>query len=99
MNLNRTISHVAVFVLGFAICAFIFHLYGPVTSKQTVMQALSHMPEIKVGDNPVADAAAKVSPAVVSIDTTGRTEISPFDVPFGFFQIPQEVVPRGRGSG
>lgn len=103
--MKKLISYVVVFVVGFAVCAYVLMLMGysyNAGSKQSVMQALtSHAasPVVK-GRNPIADAAAKVGPSVVSIYTTAVREVRN---PLGqFFSMPgltQKQLARGAGSG
>lgn len=110
--MKKLISYVLVFVLGFAACAYVLQRFGYTTSNspKSVLQALSNKPTapvIKKGQNPIADAAAKVGPAVVSIYTVSEREIAFPDRgiqnPFGGI-LPrlmpgQRQISRGAGSG
>jgi serine protease DegS/serine protease DegQ len=104
-----------VFVLGILVCAVTLHvLYGAPLPGQTtqdkalVMAALERpVAESPQGPNPIASAAAKVTPAIVTIDTESKP--IPVASPFAgdpFFQqffggrAPQQTQrERGVGSG
>lgn len=99
---NRYVSHVAIFVLGFLVCALAFHvLLSGGSGCATIQSVASPHPGVNVvGGNQVAQAAAIAAKYVVSIDTVGRPTVSMpgtfFGIPFG---QPEEVVPKGRASG
>lgn len=106
--MKKVISYVAIFVLGFAACAFILNNYGfmPMGGSRTVMEALNKHPVTPntKGMNAVADAVSLVAPAVVNIHTLAeRTIQNPF--PGDFFGIPMQggpapkAIQRGAGSG
>jgi serine protease Do len=106
--MKKIASYVLIFVLGFAACAYIlnYYGYGPTGGSKNVMDALTKrpVPMTAKGMNTVADAVAKVGPAVVNIHTLSEGRSSS---PFGgdFFGIPvpvpmQSPQPvRGAGSG
>jgi S1-C subfamily serine protease len=98
---RKLIHFLIVFVLGFGTCAYILKWYNGGTGSQSVMQALSTNPVGSVvtkGKNPIADAVAKVGPAVVSIYTIATREVqNPFGDMFGI--PPQTEVDKGAGSG
>lgn len=100
--MNRFASHVAVFILGFLICLIAFRLFvfggGGNATIQSV--ACPH-PDMKITcTNSVATAAGVAGSYVVSVDTVGRPVRSAPGSIFGFqFGTPQEVVPKGKGSG
>jgi len=104
--MKKLISYTLVFVLGFGVCALILYRmgYAPSSGSQSVIEALSGKPAppvIRKGQNPIADAAAAVGPAVVNIDTMGeRRVINPFDQFFFGMQAP-EIMQKfvGQGSG
>lgn len=99
--MNRFASHVAVFVIGFVVCALVFYgLFGGGPGGTTISSVNSPHPALRIsGSNQVAQAAGIVSKYVVSIDTVGRPIFtSPGGGFFGFGE-PQEVVPKGKGSG
>lgn len=106
--MNKFISYVVVFILGFAVCAWtINHFYGsPSGFSAQSAGAVSHITprEISGGhNNQVHAAAQKVSEYVVNIDTVGKPvrqfggSDDFFGFPFG--GQPEEVVPKGQGSG
>ena len=67
--------------------------------KQSVINTLNAAP--KPGPaivSPAANAAAIVEPAVVTVHTIGRPQLSQ-NMGFPFGQMPEESVPRGAGSG
>ena len=108
--MKKLVSYVAVFVLGFAICALILYQLGfmPGMGGASVMDALTKRPAPPIGAramNPIADAVAKVGPAVVNIHTmTERKVTNPFGNQFFGLPIPLPVpapkqVQRGAGSG
>jgi len=112
--MKKASSYVAVFAVGATACAVGLKTFGdPVSylggpqSKQAVLASLSTTPsplKRAVGDSVVADAAAKVDAAVVTVHTIGKsTGGNPFgdDPIFRRFGLgggsPQ--VSRGAGSG
>jgi len=102
--MKKLISYVLVFVLGFGACAYILTRAGYTPGgKESVMQVLSGKPAppvIKRGGNPIADAAAKVGPAVVNIDTLAERRVpNPFEDFFGLPMPPQRQILMGQGSG
>ena len=109
--MKKFASYVLVFVLGFGACAYILTQVGALSvgSKESVMQALSgrsSSPVVKKGQNPIADAAARVGPAVVNIDTVAERRISnPFGGIQDFFgqqifpNMPEKEIQYGKGSG
>ncbi|MHB0998144.1 MAG: S1C family serine protease [Armatimonadota bacterium] len=104
--MKKLISYVAVFVLGFGACVYILHRGGYAIDfggKQNLMQNLtttSNTSVVRKGQNPIADAAAAVGPAVVNIYTTSVTETqNPLSEMFGFNGPPQRELSRGAGSG
>jgi len=78
--LNRFVSNLAVFVLGFIACALTLKLLygGPVVtgaSKEAVLTNLSAAPSPMrhfTGESVIADAVSKVEPAVVDVHTQGK---------------------------
>lgn len=107
--MNRLTSHVAVFVLGFVVCALtLLGLYGkPGGHGQLLTSSISPggTPDIiRKGNDTVSKAAAKMERFVVNIDTVGRPVVSGgpdfqhFSDVFGLSR-PQEVVPKGQASG
>jgi serine protease Do len=108
--MKKLVSYVVVFVLGFAVCALILYQLGfmPGGGSKSVMEALTKRPAPPIGArdmNPIADAVAKVGPAVVNIHTmTERKVTNPFGNEFFGLPIPIPVpapkqVQRGAGSG
>ena len=117
--MKKTLSYTATFVVGFIACVFALKtlgdpaslLPGSNSSRQAVLASLNTAPTAArhfTGDSVVADAAAKVEPAVVDVHTVGKA-IEPAANPFGSDPIfrrffggdGQEapVTPRGAGSG
>lgn len=100
--MRRFASHIAVFVLGFLVCLIAFRLFvfGG-SGKATIQSVACPHPDMKITcTNSVATAAEITGKYVVSIDTVGRPVMSSPDSFFGFrFGPPQEVVPKGKGSG
>ena len=104
--MKKLIAYMLVFVLGFGACALILNRLGylpnPNSGTGTVMQVLGRHSAIPVGENVIADATAKVLPAVVSIDTTSTARVAN---PFGggdFFGIPLPMpfqAPKGIEKG
>ena len=106
--MKKLIAYMLVFVLGFGACALILnrvgYLPGPGSGSSSVMQALGKRSAIPVGENAIADATAKVLPAVVSIDTTSTRSVpNPFGRgDFFGFQLPFDAprsVEKGAASG
>ena len=113
--MKKASSYVAVFAVGAAACAVGLKTFGdPVSylggtqSKQAVLASLNITPQPlkrSLGDSVVADAAAKVDAAVVTVHTEGKPvgQANPFgDDPimrrFGFGGG-GPVTPKGAGSG
>jgi len=113
--MNRFASYVAVFVLGFGLCAYIIHRMPPYqgAAPPTVTSLASYRPATSlppITDRyTVADAVAQVEPAVVNIDTIGKAPAEPESGNFEdrwlrrFFGSPRarrpETAPRGVASG
>jgi S1-C subfamily serine protease len=121
--MKKSLSNIALFVLGFIVCATTLKaLYGfepsgmlpgsDARAKQTVLAALSSRPsplQHFTGDSVVADAAAKLEPAIVDVHTVGKAipqAPNPFmnDPMFRqFFGGGNDgggtVQPKGAGSG
>lgn len=124
--MTKTHNPILVFTLGFAFCAITLKaLYGgPVISSPwttdgkakaavlTALQTTSPPVQHFTGDSVVADAAAKLEPAIVEIHTVGKTvQVNPmagspfaedpmFRQWFGNGDLqPQSVTPKGAGSG
>jgi len=114
-QMKKASSYVAAFAVGVTACAVGLKTFGDpasylsggaAQSKQAVLASLNTTPQpLKraVGDSVVADAAAKVDAAVVTVHTVGKTVGSPFgDDPimrrFGFGGG-GPVTPQGAGSG
>ena len=99
--MNRFISYVLVFVLGFTVCALVLrNLYG-VKGSNISTTNYSYRPSPEVANdngNRVAMAAEKIEKSVVNIDTIGRPVVTGYPGFFGLSQ-PQEVVPKGQASG
>lgn len=102
--MKKFISYVAVFVLGFIICAgVLFRLYGPPPSNGPVVAPAMTRGGItlsKSGPNPVRRAAELVSDYVVNIDTVARQNEPIFPGLPDFFGAPfsqREVI--GQASG
>ncbi len=109
-KMKKASSYVAVFTVGVAACAVGIKTFGdPATllsgstpSKQAVLASLNTTPSALkhfTGDTVVADAAAKVDAAVVTVHTEGKTAAGdPLLRMFGGAQG-QPQVSRGAGSG
>ncbi|MDH7482228.1 MAG: trypsin-like peptidase domain-containing protein [Armatimonadota bacterium] len=99
--MKKVASYVFVFVLGFAACAWILKEWGytrPENAGLVISQGTRTKQVVQKGLNPIADAAAKVAPAVVNIDTVSEIRMSsPIEEFFGF-PAPKSQV-RGQGSG
>jgi S1-C subfamily serine protease len=102
--MKRFLSYVAVFAVGFGVCALVIYAYSQSGQEQGAKDVVAELESpAKPGSQPmstVAVAAAKVSKAVVNIDTVGyaRTVLVPGG-PFGMFSEPQRVYPKGIASG
>lgn len=102
--MNKFISYVIVFVLGFLVCAWsIFHFYGSPSSFNAQSGGPVSQTGLKVvglgKNNLVKTASAKVSEYVVNIDTVGNPVQNPGNAFDFFFNGPREVIPKGQGSG
>ncbi len=105
--MRKFVSYLAVFVLGFLVCAWvILTFYGPPSQFKGVAESSAPRPGVDVaraGPNVLRDAAKKVSAYVVNIDTIGRpVTFSPFRGLPDFFGLPfrqEEIIPKGQGSG
>ena len=114
--MKKAFSYTSVFVVGFFACVLALRTIGdpavalfPGTdskAKQAVLASLNTTPTLArhmAGDSVVADAAAKLEPAIVDIHTTGRpqqfSEDPIFRRFFGGGQSAAPVVPQGAGSG
>ena len=100
--MNRFASYVAVFVLGFLVCLIAFRLFVFGGGRDATIESVScPHPDMRITcTNSVATAAGIAGKYVVSIDTIGRPVLSSPGSIFGFqFGPPQEVVPKGKGSG
>lgn len=98
-------GYVLIFVLGFAACAFILRTTGQpggynggatARGRETIGQALAEPPRamatLAAASSAVADAAAKVEPAVVNIDVASRATAP--DLPSRL----RGLLGQGRGS-
>ena len=108
--MKKLVAYMLVFVLGFGACALILnrmgYVPGPNSGSGAVMQVLGKRSPVPIGENAIADATARVLPAVVSIDTTSTRNIPN---PFGggdFFGLPLPVpfeapkaIEKGAASG
>lgn len=83
--MKKMFSYVAIFTFGFVVCAFALRasegqslgLFNGQQSKQAVLTSLAQAPTPArrfVGDSVVADAAAKLEPAIVNVHTQGKTQ-------------------------
>jgi S1-C subfamily serine protease len=119
--MKKAFSYASAFGVSFMICAFALKaLYGfdpsgllpgsQVASKQAVLTALNTPVTSPQHESVIADAAAKVEPAIVDVHTTGKAiqvfdpfSQDPFFRQFGFGapqqQQNQEMQPKGAGSG
>lgn len=103
--MKKFISYVLVFVIGFAVCAYILNRNGILmrsgesrTLKENLSASISKT-VVKKGQNPIADAAAAVGPAVVNVYTKSLREVrNPFGDFFGGGS-PQQQLAEGAGSG
>ncbi len=101
MTAKKLAIYVVIFVLGFAACAYILNFTGYAgggTSSESVMKNLNSRTPVRKGDNAIADAAERVGPAVVNIDTVAERQVqSPFSQ---LFDMPaQKQLTMGKGSG
>lgn len=125
MTIKKTLSYALAFCVGFVICVFALKalygfeptglLGGSANAKEAVLASLNSKPaplHLGPADREIADAAAKVEPAVVDVHTVGKAieQQDPFgafnDDPFfrQFFgpqrRSQQQVIrPQGAGSG
>ena len=106
--MKKASTYVAAFAVGAAACAVGLKTFGdPMPSSsastQAVLASLTTAPMHRAtGDSVVADAAAKVDAAVVTVHTVGKLAQSSgsFGEDFrGMFGGPQQEAPRGAGSG
>ena len=114
--MKKATSYVAAFAVGAAACAVGLKTFGdPISylgnsaSKQAVLASLTTTPPIHrgIGDSVVADAAAKVDSAVVTVHTLGKVARSSnafsddprFRSFFGGGDPSAQEAPRGAGSG
>lgn len=105
--MKKLIPYVLVFVLGFAACAWTLRELGYTSltpgGKNAVMDALGRTPAsgiLSKKGNAIADAVAKLGPAVVNIDTISEQAVtSPFEQMFGIPVAPQKTQVVGQGSG
>ena len=107
--MKKVSSYAAVFAVGVAVCAVGMktfgdtpNLFGGTTASQkAVLTALDTTPPALkhfTGDTVVADAAAKVDAAVVTVHTVGKPTASAGDPMFRMFGG-QPQTPQGAGSG
>jgi serine protease Do len=105
--MKKLISYVLVFVLGFAACAYTLKVMGyavcPNTSKPALNAPTGRTTSSStagLSENPIADAAAKVGPAVVNIDVLAERRVpNPFGEIFGFELPTEKQILAGKGSG
>lgn len=105
--MKKLIPYVLVFVLGFGACAWILRELGYTTispgGKQGVIANLSRDPGqaiLSKKGNVIADAVARLGPAVVNIDTVSEQAVSsPFEQLFGIPMSPMKQQVVGQGSG
>ena len=104
--MKKLIPFVLVFVLGFAVCAWVLRELGYTTipfGKGGVISALSRNPNSAIlsqRGNVIADAVQHLGPAVVNIDIIGEQEVTnPFEQLFGIPMAPQKTQVLGQGSG
>ncbi len=106
--MRKLIPYVVVFVLGFVVCAWtINHFYGSPQGFDGPERAInlpSFGPKMVGGSSTaVRDASRIISAYVVNIDTEGMPIMQvgdPGAFPFGgMFDAPQQMTPRGKGSG
>lgn len=102
--MRKALGYISIFALGFAACVVVLRALGvfggasPAEAKRNVLALLDRPPTVKpVTDTLLVQAAAKIEPAVVNIDTvtTGtRTMVDFFGEPFQRWYTVQ-----GKGSG
>lgn len=104
--MKKLVPYVLVFVLGFAACAYTLKAMGyvigprPDTSLSATLSNNASPAAVKPGQNPIADAAAKVGPAVVNIDVLAERQIpNPFGEMFGLELPGEKQILAGKGSG
>ncbi len=117
--MKKATSYVAAFAVGVTACAVglktfgdpVSYLGGGSAAKQAVLVSLNTTPQPlkrSLGDSVVADAAAKVDAAVVTVHTEGKPVGQAGAGPFGndprfrrFFGLGESgpVTPKGAGSG
>lgn len=110
-KMKKASSYTAIFAVGVATCAIGMKTFGAdpaalfnnnAASKQAVLTALDTTPPALkhfTGDTVVADAAAKVDAAVVTVHTVGRpVAADPMAQMFGGGPT-QPQTPQGAGSG
>ena len=110
-QMKKISSYAAVFTVGVAACAVGMKTFGDpamlsgnTASKQAVLASLNTTPPALkhfTGDTVVADAAAKVDAAVVTVHTVGRPVAQSADPMFRMFGggQGQPQISRGAGSG
>ena len=116
-QMKKASSYAAIFAVGVATCAIGIKTFGdpaalfntPTASKQAVLTALDTTPPALkhfTGDTVVADAAAKVDAAVVTVHTVGKldpqsgaAQEDPMSRMFGGGAPVQREPSRGAGSG
>ena len=111
--MKKVSSYAAVFTVGVAACALGLKTFGdpaallsgPTASQKAVLTALDTTPPALkhfTGDTVVADAAAKVDAAVVTVHTVGKPVAQSGDPVFRLFGgggSAQPQTPMGAGSG
>jgi len=119
--MKKNLSYLSVFGIGVVACGLGLQAVSGVANKgpfftndtgnkQAVLAALNTSPSPVrhfTGDSVVADAAAKLEPAVVTVHTVGKVVPQETNNPFGndpmfrqFFGGPQQMQPsKGAGSG
>lgn len=102
-SMKRFLSYFAVFAVGFAMCALVIYAYQRTEEDQAakdLVLELSRGPEGTVQPtSSVAEAAAKVSGAVVNIDTIHERVVDVPVGPLGLFRERHRVYPKGVASG
>ena len=109
-KMKKVSSYAAVFAVGVAACAVGIKTFGDTpalfggntASQKAVLTALDTTPSALkhfTGDTVVADAAAKVDAAVVTVHTVGKVSASAGDPVFRLFGGGQPQTPQGAGSG
>ncbi|MHB9037875.1 MAG: S1C family serine protease [Armatimonadota bacterium] len=106
--MKKFIEYLAVFVLGFIVCAgVLYRWYGPPQNQGPMLAPALERGGIGFGkpeSNPVTRAAKIAGNYVVNIDTVGKPVREPgFSGMPDFFNFPfgpsQEVIPKGQASG